>query len=323
MAISSVGLMACNQTQQETQQTCSNNKTANHLVQKDVSITYEQQLTVPEEYFFLKGINQADFISKICEKTTNAEITALVPFSKDTLSAEEIERFFVGIPDAQAPIPQEEIKYAIFNEKWFLDTAKFTMQKEVQTITLVREFMHKNRDGEEELTKSLITTYDYCSETPKDLSELKLLASDVAYEVPIVNELMPEWLKNIPVTHVINVVMDKLLDPTTPKYSFFVRDSLIAVSNEDARLRLGEETIEVEDYNEETGEYTIETYETTINYEEIVGLVFLEDWYVDSENMRIHKVVKGIGPVREYSKMLQEGEIETGRVMPFYAQLTQ
>ena len=53
----------------------------NNLIAPKACITYEQEMIVPEEYFFFKSIDFRSFVLNLQLKSIKKDITAYIPFS--------------------------------------------------------------------------------------------------------------------------------------------------------------------------------------------------------------------------------------------------
>ena len=54
-----------------------------------------------------------------------------------------------------------------------------------------------------------------------------------------------------------------------------------------------------------------------IDLREIIGLAFIEDWYVNDSTMEILKEVKAIAPVRAYYHTTEDNQSELVKSIPF------
>ena len=288
----------------------------NHLVQNTVKIGYEYDMYVPEEYWFFKGLDNTNFIQDLYKKTREGNLNIFYPLTNETYPKDEVKMFFSDNKSVTNRIPKEDIKHLVFNEEWFLDTSKFVMKKNVLDYSLVRVQLKETDTDTSELVKSLVASYRFNNTASSKNRELTPLAKNLAYEVSLTNPIIEEWLDYISVKHVVQVIIDKITSGTVPVYSFMVKDTLIELPIEDVKERLGEHTYSIEFYNEETGEEELIEQTTPIDYSEITGIVFIEDWYIDQSTMKIHKKVKGIAPVREYAKVLDQDDYELVRTIP-------
>ena len=290
------------------------NEITNSLIPNTVSITYEQAMIVPQEYWFFKGIEFNKFIDELRNKTISGKIQPFFPMSTITLTKQDITDKF----ESNENFKLDEIKNLVFEENWNLDSSKFVMTKKVQAYSLVREYTRKTRFATEEQVKAIIARYDFSKNPDKKFSELTLLQKDVAYEVALTNNDNPEWLEGIQVNHVKNVLIQKLISKQVQAYSFMLRDTLTALSYDEVKQRMGEETQTYINIDETTGNEDTVKVDKKIEPSEIVGIAFIEDWYIDNKTMQIYKDVKGIGLVREYTKEMQGQESQIARVIPFF-----
>jgi hypothetical protein len=294
----------------------SSKQLTNHLVQNTVEVGYEYQLYVPQDYWFLKGIDGAWFMRNVYAKSANNELNMFYPVSQQTYPLEQAQLYFSQQADGLYYIPIDEITDIVFTESWIVDTAVFKMEKYVTDYSLVRKQIKKEADGSSETVKTLVATYRFPKQAIPPISKLVLLGTDITYEVPFDNPIVEGWIENIPVKHAVKVIVDKILQGNIPVYSFMVRDTLVELTPQEVRERLGEVTYTGEFFDEKTGEEEITEHTVPIDYSEIKGFAFIEDWYVDTTTMAVYKIVKGIAPVREYAKMLDSESYEMVRTIP-------
>jgi len=316
----SIGLLAlasCKNDTTSNLDSCCKAKT-NDLIQKDVSIITNYDLyTNDQNSEMFTEINQIEFLNKLYTKAGSGHIKSYSPFTTQELSPQAVQEFFVGIPDAAAPYPKEEIKSLIFDEEWVLDTAAFTMSKRVKNYTLVREYFKTDNDGAKVLNKTLVATYDFSNDTVKDLKDLTLLAKDVAYEVSFEEFGITGSLANFPIQHAREVITKKMLANTEQAYDFYKFTSkLDSVSPSEVQRRLGYQEYYTQ-YENEDGTIDSVFEVTNVDFTEISGFAFVEDWYIDESTMQIVKDIKAIAPVRDFYKMYGEGMIDRTKTIPF------
>lgn len=291
--LATVTIVSCNR---ESKQVQEERPFVNDLLSKTASIVYEQEMYVPEEYFFFKSIDFASFVNQLKNKTIQKQVNAYLPFSDIVFSADDIQDKFVS------DFHPEQITSMIFDEDWELDTAQFIMNKKVNSYSLVRSYVRQDAYRGEVQTKSIVARYDFSnSETQVQSKEnYKLLAKDVAYEVSLVNADNPEFLENIQVKRLAKILVEKALCGNTQSYSFSFRDSLMVKAMEEVSALLGKEVTCYEEENMATGEMDTICVDKDIDLGEICGVAFIEDWYLNESTMEICKDVKGIAPVRVF-----------------------
>lgn len=285
-----IAFVSCKKTTDKKQETTF----TNDLLAKKALITYEQEMIVPEEYFFFKSIDFPNFVNSLKTKTIEKEIQAYLPFSDIVCNNDDIQQKF------HDEFFLNEFSSLIFEEEWQLDSAQFIMNKKVNSYSLVRKYIRNDSYRGEIPTKSIVAKYDFSKSgfPTKTDTNFVLLAKDVAYEVPLVNEENPEFLENISVKQIAKVLVEKALSGTIDCYSFSFRDSLILHSPEEVKKDLGKETTCYEEENE--GIIDTICVDKDIDIGEICGVAFIEDWYVNKHTMEIYKDVKGIAPIRAF-----------------------
>lgn len=303
--------LSCKEKQDKT---ISEQSLVNNLIAPKACITYEQEMIVPAEYFFFKSIDFRAFVSKLQQKSVQKTITAHIPFSDIACNDEDIQRKF------KDEFSIDEFQTMLFDEEWILDTAQFIMKKKVDSYSLVRNYIRHNPYTNTDIpTKSIVAKYDFSKSgfsSPND-KNFKLLQSDVAYEVPLINETNPEFLENIQVKQVVKTIVEKATCGNTPAYSFSFRDSLISKDLKEVTESLGKETICYEEEESETAETDSVCIDKEIDLREIIGLAFIEDWYVNDSTMEILKEVKAIAPVRAYYHTTEDTQSELVKSIPF------
>ncbi|MFW5852362.1 MAG: hypothetical protein ACOCWB_09065, partial [Bacteroidota bacterium] len=212
---------------------------SNHLIQPTVELTYEYNMYVPQEYWFMKGINGDRFISKLFEQTAQGEVTAFYPFT--TTAYPEGQAAMTFSRESQSAVPIAEITHLVFDEKWAFDSTLNKMVKKVKNYSLVRS--QKVKDSVTEIKKTLLATYN-CDEAVQidtNDSHIVLVESDIAYEVSFDNQIFKNSFDNFPTSHVIQVLTDNILSEKHPVYVFTSREPLQKMTPQEVRESLGEE----------------------------------------------------------------------------------
>ncbi|MFO7868573.1 MAG: hypothetical protein R6U95_04645 [Bacteroidales bacterium] len=291
----------------------------NHLIQPSVELLYEYNLHVPQEYWFMKGFSYKDFLQTLLHKTVDESVQAYYPFTQTVYSKDDIASSLSYTNNTFDDL--HTITHLVFNEEWKFDTAHNIMRKQVQEYSIVK--IHKTEDSVQEVKKTLLASYRFDEQNVDTTkSHIKLLGSDITYEVPFDDQIMEDSFDNFPVSHVTRVMVDEILSGNQPVYVFTMRDSLVELSQKEVRESLGERIQKMDYLNENTGKYEEMQDTLSIDYSEIKGFVFIEDWYVNTQNMYIYKKVKGYAPVREFSKKLDDDYYELVRTIPCFIYLS-
>lgn len=285
----------------------------NNLIAPKSCITYEQEMIIPEEYFFFKSIDFKSLLLKIRDKSIKKEVTTYIPFSDIVCNQDDLQQKF------NEEFKEDEFKTLLFKEEWALDTAQFLMRKKVLSYSLVRQYLRDSKDFGSTQKKTIVARYKF-PETyipPLNDKNLTRLASDVAYEVSLVNEENPEFLDDIQVKQVVKTIIEKAICGNVDCYSFAYRDSLIPRNLDEVKKSLGKEVICYDTENTETYETDTLCIDKDIDLKEITGLAFIEDWYINDSTMEIIKDVKGIAPVRTYYHNTDDTQSELVKSIPF------
>ncbi|MCQ2959195.1 MAG: hypothetical protein MJ198_03285 [Bacteroidales bacterium] len=295
------------------EKTPKNAEFTNNLIAPKSSITYEQEMLVPEEYFFFKSIDFTNFLRKLKQKSLNKQVTTYIPFSDIICNDEDLQTKFLD------EFSENEFKTLLFSEEWALDTAQFIMKKKVNSYSLVRQYVRQSEYVGAVQTKSIVAKYDFSKSSMPTINDkmFTLLAENVAYEVPLTNENNPEFLEDMHVKQVVKTIVEKATCGNVDCYSFAYRDTLIPRSLEEVKISLGKETICYDTEIDETYETDTLCIDKEIDLKEITGLAFIEDWYINDSTMEILKEVKAIAPVRTYYHNSDDTQSELVKSIPF------
>lgn len=131
-------------------------------------------------------------------------------------------------------------------------------------------------------------------------------SSIIIYETVLSPELAKvEWVKNIDSRKWIDLVFSKVENGELIAYSPY-GDLQTPMSWEDVLFQMDalNDTVYLDD--PASGEAKQEIIENKLQIAEIKGVIFIEDWSLDSESGRINKEILGIAPVRYYATGIGE-----------------
>lgn len=327
------GLWSC------TSKTCNENTSeVNDLIQKDIEIKYEHKLTIPEGTEVLKTFDYPAFVAELFKKTKSgaytvydaqnlakklsaAEVGEILNTHLDTTKEINVKTFDTVVNVKRDSVSLNQIERLVFTEKWYFNKARFVMEKKVINYSPVQLYYKGAVDslGEKDMVKKMLFSYKYNDSVRKPFDQLQLLATDVTYEFDLYNSKVPEWLTAINPTAFVNLILSKVIDEKYPVYDFFDRKKQLGVG--EVKENLGA-TVEHYLYdNEKTGK--VDTVEVVGNIypDEIMSLIFVEDWYVDKANGCIYKKVKSIAPVRQYYRSYENGDEDLVKKIAFIVNL--
>jgi len=213
------------------------------------------------------------------------------------------------------PLDTNELKGLLFFDKWFFDEEEFKFTKEVLAYCPVRRY--ENTFGmEESWYYRKIAWFVFPKMKRRKLKKLEKRMDYLGrfeYEFSVENKLLfgkddenalyqeeidsPNW-NSFARQNIRNIVINRALSGKSKVVDYQTGNLL---SFEQIRKNLGYEVKDMIYVNPETGEEKTESVETEIYKEDIKSMIFIEDWYIDRETMRIKKEVKAIAPVRFYT----------------------
>lgn len=218
-------------------------------------------------------------------------------------------------------IDTSQISGILFYDKWMLDEKNFALYKDVVAYCPIRKYYRPDDiEMEDPLYKKVTMLYPEDKLKKNAFSKLKPFLK-ISFEFYLGNENLyitnennyfynendlynfverdesPFW-NSYNKKRFINLILDRALNSKTEVYDFFSKEKL---KKEDilARFGCGHQTIQIVDENGETKSVDIDT---EINQDEIKSVIFIEEWYLDPNTLKIYKKVVGVAPVRTFFK---------------------
>lgn len=265
-----------------------------------------------------------DFIGKILSQIKENKIKAYNSDLSTEINFQKIEENFdvgemkVNIKDEKGIESENIVKIDMylpsatvfkFHEKWELDSINFNLTKNVNALTFFRKYyspedtLINNPIEKEAFTIKCNPTQNKITNVVSNKAEYLVYFKDI--NIGINNELFTKSLIN------------KVLNGEIVAYDYFT-ENLDKAKIDDIKLNLGIEEKIVMVENVETGEMAEKTVKTDIDYNEIVGLFFVEKWNYDFETSSFQKEIVAYGPVREYYR---DSEEEKVKKLPFIIKL--
>lgn len=332
--ISSLLFFSCNNCNEKTGTQQSYN--GNDLIPQKVVVKYEHNLIIPQETEIFSTISQETISDMIVSKTLNgsvkaydaierdqelssAEINDIIGTTYDTLAEVSLKTFDTVMSVQKRTFDNSELQRLLFEESWSFNKEAFSFIKNVESYSPIRLFYRENDTLKKELLKQMLYWYSF-DDSQKDKKDLTLLTENVTYEFGLYNNTNPAWLESLSPSRFVDILLDKVLEEGYPAYDFF-SESNKQLSVEEIKENLGET---IENYfieNPNTGEYDTVQVKSNFYPDELMSVIFIEDWYIDKDNLKIYKFVKKIAPVRQYTSFDEKGEEENTKRIPFYVNL--
>lgn len=211
----------------------------------------------------------------------------------------------------------DEISEIGFVEEWNLNVDGFKMSKNVLVYDFVREY---TKDGESEIRKlltfTIIPNIDTITNPKWDLVCTKV--NEVRIEAVSLNEIIeygkekqefwnagnsifnyrnPFW-NSYTYTTLVDALFKNVEEGKVNTFDFNTKEA-ISFSEIEERMGATEMTI---NYINENGDEVTQTIKQDLIAEEIKSLIFIEDWYIESNTLALRKKITGIAPVRYFMK---------------------
>ncbi|GAB4278525.1 MAG: hypothetical protein Kow0068_02170 [Marinilabiliales bacterium] len=194
----------------------------------------------------------------------------------------------------------DEIKALFFKENWFYNKEKNIFKKEVTAYDIVRKFYREDdTNNENELMKKAVSLrFDDPAHPVKDKTQkdLVLLGKNIL-SAHLLNDEISNNFNHFDNKSFWNMLYEKIKNNSIKVTA--VADSANTINYFDMleKTPFCCDTIIVED------PATFDLISKVINWEpdwkNIVGYIFIEDWYYDPETYKIYKTVKGITPLMQ------------------------
>ncbi|MBK8807518.1 MAG: hypothetical protein IPO21_13105 [Bacteroidales bacterium] len=314
----------------QNQQKSESNQNKNALIPSEVLVTYEHNMIVTNQTIF-KSMEVDTFVNFLVTNTLNGKIAVTSAFDNQSkLSLEEINRQIgtyqdtVFAFDTNTGTDQQIIKNVNFNkknlqrlvmnERWFFDEETFSMKKEVLKYAPISIFYKDSDTLKTDQIKKLHFWYNFEKTPNKPFENMMLIGSDISYEFNLYNGTTPHWLESLSVNRFVEILINRAVKENKDVYDYFDKTKL---NEKKVRENLGESTEEY--YVEDENGTVTDTVVSTNNFDpmEITTVIFIEDWYLDTTDMRIYKKVKQIAPVRVFTSSNYKGDEEISKKIPF------
>jgi len=195
----------------------------------------------------------------------------------------------------------EGISALYFVESWNFNKANYKFDKTVESWAPVFEY-YRIKNGEAFKHKKLL--YDVWSSDAASVSNEKLIAHDMTYEVNFVSE--HETNEHLNLEKLVDLIVLPVVEGKKKAYDFYEH---IEMPLHEVMAILGHSVDSVEEYDARDNSYTWHVIENDINLNNITAFIFIEDWYMDEKTFTLRKKVKAIAPVIQETLVDEDEEV--------------
>ncbi len=307
---------------------CNNNskknkkqKLQNNLIANNVIAKYEFEL-FPQVEEWIKTLDKK-IISQGIEKSLSQKIKT---YNDDDslMSIKSIKENLGILPDTQL-IEQENgelktkitknnldinsIKSIYFTEEWFYNQDSSIFTKKILYYSPVRYYHKFDTLKYTKRWIYRIKNNNFNKKTSKQIAE------NIIYEVDFDNDTSTTEIEGLDKKQFVDILINNAINKKIKCYDAMSTKELTVeqINNE---LGNTTDTIFVED--PETGEISTKIAPGIIDKSEIKGLMFIENWYLDTVSFNIRKEILGIAPIRFVEKYFEDSEKpEITKKIPF------
>jgi hypothetical protein len=329
-----ISLFSCN-TNKDTKQKDQTHKIENL---KENALLYNQ-VTIRQEIDFLPELNKdwkrslvdANLLQKIIDgaidgkpvydldltNTMNVEdIKISLGQISDTMAIEDLETGEFTVDVKLTPYDIKSIYGIYFYENWAMDSNLTSFTKSIIQYSPVREFVNQY-----EFDLGLIDKLDTAKflaffVVNNDNSEnYKEIAKNVMSEFYFKQEYADIRIQGLNIPNLQKLILDNVLSQKVKTYSFNDFNEELKIKDVKEIIGATTDTLLVEDLV--THEFSTKITENKPDKENIIGLIFIENWMFDNETMMIKKNVVGIAPIWKNMIFSDSGDVMESKLIPF------
>ena len=246
---------------------------------------------------------------------TVGEINSNLGMFQDTMQMEISEDTYIDTV-ITTPAKPEEVEGIFFKENWKFDATSFSFTKQIHEYLPVREYYKQLSNGIIDTTTK-VKKLVFKVINDNNSKNFEKIASDVTTAFYF-NAELPNFINGLDITRFANYLINYSYKDKKDVYDFYEPNSKLSYTDAKGLLGASSDTIQLE---VTPGNFK----ETVLNYdpepEEIIGVIFVEDWYLDKETLSFKKEVKGLAPIRRFNDIDPEGESFTKTTIPYLIKL--
>jgi len=245
---------------------------------------------------------------------TISEIKSNLGATSDTMSIEVSKDLYIDSLIV-TPAKLEQVEGIFFKENWIFNADNFSFTKQINEYLPVREYYKQLYDGLIDSTKkSKRLVFKVINDN--NSKNFEKIASDVTTAFYF-NTEEPDFINGLDVLRFSRYILNYAYKSKKDVYDINEGTKL---SFEDIKYALGagSDTVQIEVTPGNIKETVLE-YEPDAS--EIIGVVFVENWFLDKNTLSFKKEITGIAPIRRFNDVDPEGESYTKTTIPYLIKL--
>ncbi len=336
LVLSTLFLFSCTQTPKTNTNTNTNTNTdlskSNDLLPSEVVVKDYINIANNDNPDWVKSVTDNKVISTILDIAISEKVTVNTVDEGDTtlMSIDDINSNLGEIKDSMQidlgngnyldtlivhPAKTEQVEGLFFKENWMFNADNFSFTKQINEYLPVREYYKMLSDGTVDSTKkSKSLVYKVINDNnSKNFEKIADKVTTAFY----FNAEIPNFINGLDVLKFSKYLLDYAYKNKKDVYDFY-DDTKLSFDEVKYALGASSDTIQME--------VTPGNFKTTVlEYEpdasEIVGIIFVENWFLDKQTLSFKKEVIGLAPIRRSNTVDPEGESYTKTMIPYLIKL--
>lgn len=326
LVLFAMSLFSCN-TEQKTDDTQNENSvkatSENALLYTDVSIKQEVNFFPEMNPDWKESLVKSNLLHKLIEGALNGkevydydglpmpadDVKMYLGQSIDTLYIEDLETMEMDVKITVNEFDEKEVIGLFFKESWSMDNDLTSFEKTIYEFSVVRQFKTDSIFEKSRIAKSLA----FKIYNSNDVKNFKTIAENVLTEFYFEQE-QAGFVTGLNTENFSKAILNYVAGGNKI-YSF--NDINQELNLDDLKEQLGvvTDTINIEDL--ETGKIIQKAVQNFAERDNVVGVIFIEDWQFDEETMVINKKVVGIAPIWHKMEISDTGDVMETNALPF------
>ena len=213
-----------------------------------------------------------------------------------------------------SPAKTEEIEGIFFKENWIFNAENFSFTKQINEYLPVREY-YKAVEGTNTPKKAKMLVFKVINDN--NSNNFEKVASNVTTAFYF-NAEEPNFINGLDVTRFSNYLINYSYKDKKDVYDFYEQNTKLSYNDAKAVLGASTDTMEIETTPGNIKEVVLD-YDPDVS--EIIGVIFVENWYLDKQTLSFKKEVTGLAPIRQIETFDPNGESYTKTTIPYLIKL--
>ena len=333
LALSSFLLFSCTQTPEtDTKSEEKINTEHNDLVSAEVVVKDYINLVTNDNPNWVKSAVDNKLIETIINKALDGTKvysiddgdTAIMPLSEiqsymggsiDTIEVENETGEISEVIMVNKP-KISEVEALFFKENWSFNAENFSFKKDIKEYLPVREYYKETENGivdSSQKVKRLVFKI-INDNNSKDFEKVAENVTTAFY----FNAETPSSINGLDVNRFVNYLINYTYIDKKDVYDFYDESTKLSYNDASASIGVSTDTLEVE---LDSGNIEMMEFITEPDAQEFIGVIFVENWYLDKKTLSFKKEVIGLAPIRQTQVLDPAGEYYTRTKIPYLIKL--